>query len=256
MANKPAKSSRARLVVPLLVVAIAAALVAVVLIMQEGKKDATPPPSLGEIEIVDSDDAVVEEEAVQPPPPPDQDLTVLETREADDPLAIGELDAPVGMVVFSDYQCPYCGRWNEDTLPAMLEYVDQGLLRIEWRDANLFGEPSVEAARAAYAAGLQGKFLEFNNALFPNGGTLSDSALTSEALIKLAGELGLDQAQFEADLTSAETAQIVDEHAAFARGVGVTSTPTFALGGAPIVGAQPTQVFIDAFEDALAKHDG
>ena len=167
-------------------------------------------------------------------------------------MAVGPIDAPVGMVVFTDYQCMYCGKWNHDTLPALMEYVDAGELRIEWRDMNNFGMASEQASKAAYAAALQGKFLEYNDALFPDGGKRSESELSPEALIELAGELGLDVDQFTADMEAQSTEDYVLQVAAFAHSVGVTSTPTFTLGGTPIVGAQPTEVFVETFQKALA----
>ncbi len=196
----------------------------------------------------DSSEVVVEDET-----PEDQDFTLLETRDPDDPMAVGPVDAPVVMVVFTDYQCMYCAKWNYDTLPTMLEFVEAGDLRIEWRDTNFFGPASEEASRAAYAAALQGMFLEYNDALFADGKHPSESQLTPEALIALAGEVGLDVELFEADMTSIETEEAVVKNWAMAYEAGVPSTPTFVLGGMPIVGAQPTDVFVETFETALAQ---
>ena len=260
MSTEPKKNSVPRFVVPLLVLTVAVLLLVIAWLMQ-GSSVGKAPAAGG---AVAPESEVVLEETTEADPQESadagaqeaQDLTLLETRDPDDPLAVGAVDAPIGMVVFSDYQCPYCGRWNNDTLPTMLEYVDQGLLRIEWRDAVIFGASSEAAARAAYAAALQGHFLEYNDALFPGGDKLPESSLTDEALIELAGDLGLDTTRFAADLTSPETAAVVAEHAALATGVGVTSTPTFALGGVPIVGAQPTEVFTSTFEDVLAAKQG
>ena len=65
------------------------------------------------------------------------DLTQFERRDAGDLLTAGPVDAPVGLIVFSDYQCPFCGQWSHETLPTMMEYAERGDLRIEWRDLNV-----------------------------------------------------------------------------------------------------------------------
>src|SRR5699024_7130071 len=88
-------------------------------------------------------------------------------READDPFAIGPVDAPVVMVVFSDYRCPFCARYSRVTEAELVEkYVSEGQLRIEWRDFPVFGDASMLAARAGRAAAEQDRFWEFNNAVY------------------------------------------------------------------------------------------
>ena len=76
----------------------------------------------------------------------------LARRDFDDPMAVGRVDAPVVMVEYSDFQCPYCGRFARETKPELLrQYVERGVLRIEWRNFPIFGEESERAARAAWA---------------------------------------------------------------------------------------------------------
>jgi len=188
-------------------------------------------------------------DVVQPEQP---DFSAAERRDPDDLLAAGPVDAPVVLVVFSDYQCPYCGKWSAATLPAMLELAEQGDLRIEWRDVNVFGDASMRAARASYAAALQGSFWEYHDALFPGGEKRPASDLDDDRLIALAGELGLDPQRFALDYASAETAAAIAENAQLGLDVGAYSTPAFLMGGVPIVGAQPTELFVQAFESALA----
>src|SRR5699024_2102808 len=125
-----------------------------------------------------------------------------------DVLAAGPVDAPVGLVIFSDYQCPYCAQWNHDTLPEMMAYAEAGDLRIEWRDVHFFNPSFTDrAARAAYAAGSQDQFWDYHDALFPDGELRDESELGRDGLIELAQELGLDTEQFEQDLDSEEAAQ-------------------------------------------------
>lgn len=183
-------------------------------------------------------------------------LTGVERRDPDDLLAVGPVDAPIGLVVFSDYQCPYCAAWNHDTLPEMMTHVDAGDLRIEWRDVNVFGEASERAARASYAAALQDRYWDYHDALFEGGEKLPESQLTEEALIDLADRLGLDTDRFTTDLNSDQTRKEVERNASEGINLGVTATPAFILAGQPIVGAQPTAVFVDAVDAALETAGG
>ncbi|QBE49278.1 DsbA family protein [Leucobacter triazinivorans] len=181
------------------------------------------------------------------------DLTFVETRDPDDVQSAGPADAPVALVIYSDYQCPYCAKWSNETLPAMMDYAELGDLRIEWRDVNQYGADSERGARAAHAAGIQGRFWEFHDALFPNGAHLGPDRLTEEALVSIAGDLGLDTGRFLADMNSDETLAAVQRYAAEGRRLGVSGTPTFVLGGEPIVGAQPRSVFTETLTRKLAE---
>lgn len=180
------------------------------------------------------------------------DYSHAERRSPDDPFAIGPVDAPVGLVVFSDYQCPFCAQWSHETLPEMLTRAEAGELRIEWRDVNVYGSDSKRAALAAYAAAAQGDFWGYHDALFESGHTRSPGELSEETLIALAGELGMDRTRFAADMSSPEAAEEIARNEQLGLDHGAMSTPVFLLGGSPMVGAQPTEVFLDAYEAALA----
>lgn len=231
-------------VFPVVVVAIAAILV-IVVVLQNRPSSPTGEPS-GQESTAPS--APTEVQGHQP-----IDLSEAETRIEGDPLAMGPADARVVMVIFSDYQCQFCARWTKDTLPLMMEAVDAGDLRIEWRDVNVFGPSSERAARAAYAAALQNRLSDYQAALFPEGKIRPESQLSDSALITLAVDLGLDQEQFTADLNAPETAKVIADNAQFGLDLGAYSTPVFILAGQPIVGAQPTEVFVSALELALEQ---
>lgn len=220
--------------VPLGIVIIAGLLIAVVILqVKNGAGQPGAAPAAAETE--------------QP------DLTFVEARDDDDVQAMGPVDAPVGLVIYSDYQCPFCAKWSTDTLPVMQTYAEMGDLRIEWRDVNQYGADSERAALAAHAAGKQGQFWEFHEALFPDGEHLQPEQLTEAHLTTIASELGLDTEQFSSDLTSPESLAAVQQYAAEGRELGVSGTPTFVLGGKPIVGAQPESVFVDAMQQALSE---
>ena len=181
-------------------------------------------------------------------------LPDLSRRIADDPTAKGAVDAPVVLVEFADYRCPFCGVYARETLPKLIdEYVAKGQLRIEWRDMPIFGEQSVNAAVAARAAGAQGKFWEYSAAVFAYPGN-DHQDLPRERLVELAGQAGVpDIAAFEAALTDPELAKAVNADQAEARRLGVSSTPTFAVGGVPLMGAQPIEAFRAAIDAELAR---
>ena len=232
-----------RRAVPVAILALAVLLVATVLWL----RPAEDRPAGDTAEPVDLADLPHPSEVARP------DLSSAETRDPADPLAEGPVDAPVVLVVFTDYQCPYCARWTEDTLPALQEHVDRGELRIEWRDVNVYGEDSARAARASLAAALQGRHAEYHRALFAGGEVRPAGELEEDSLIALAEEQGLDVERFTADLRSEEVARIVDEHAAEGVDLGAVTTPSFVLAGTPTVGAQPTEVFLEQVETALEE---
>lgn len=238
-------SSRRPWVVPVAVLAAAAMLITLVLGLNAGldsDKPAAAPSAPA------APGAPTEVQGPQQP-----DLTEVERRNEADLLAAGPVDAPVALVIFSDYQCPFCARWSNETLPLMMERAEAGELRIEWRDVNVFGEASERGARASYAAALQGSFWEYHDALFADGEHRSEKELSEESLIALAGELDLDTDQFAADLNSEQTTTEIDRNRQLGLDLGAYSTPAFILGGQPIMGAQPSEVFVEALETALGN---
>ncbi|GAA4832500.1 DsbA family protein [Garicola koreensis] len=251
MSDKPALTGRSWLI-PVLVLAAAAVVIAVLLWPDDDAQQSRA--GQGPDQQSQSAEEDVPADVVNPDEyeDPDQtDFSYVEARDEQDPLAAGDVDAPVGLVVFSDYQCPFCASWSHETLPAMMDYVEAGDLRIEWRDLNVFGPASEAASQAAYAAGLQGEFWQYHDELFVEGETRSESALSDEALTELAGELGLDVEQFSQDMHSDQVIEEIEANQQMGFDLGAHSTPVFVLDGEPVVGAQPTEVFTDAVDEAL-----
>ena len=243
MAKHAAPRPRYRWWIPATVCAIAVALVLMILVIDRSGGDESTPTAEG----TGPESEVVVTEVADPEQSESGDVA---SSDESDPMSDGPTDAPVTLVVFSDYQCPFCAAWSQDTLPKMLDYVDDGDLRIEWREVNVFGSASEQAAKAAYAAALQDKHWEFHDALFADGKPRSPDELTPEALTEVAEQIGLDTDQFTTDMNSSETAEAVADNAAMGTDLGAFSTPTFILDGQPYVGAQPTDVFVDAVETA------
>ncbi|GBQ03963.1 disulfide bond formation protein DsbA [Streptomyces spongiicola] len=178
------------------------------------------------------------------------ELEKLARRDAGDPLALGRTDAPVVMVEYADFKCGYCGKFARDTEPQLIrKYVEKGVLRIEWRNFPIFGEESEAAARAAWAAGQQGRFWQFHKAAYADGA--KEQGFGEQRLRELAAAAGVrDLARFGRDADSEEARQAVARDQEEGYGLGATSTPSFVVNGRPIAGAQPERTFVEAIEAA------
>lgn len=176
-------------------------------------------------------------------------------RDADDPMAIGDVDAPVVLVQWTDLRCPFCAAYEQDTFPTIVdEYVETGLVRIEIRDVAFFGEQSEDAAIAARAAGNQGKFFEFLNVVYAAAPANTHADLPRDVLVDFAEEAGVpDMAQFVTDLDDPNLRAQARESTERAQSLGVTAVPFFVAGDTAVSGAQPIEVFRSFLDDALAK---
>ncbi|WP_206606912.1 MULTISPECIES: DsbA family protein [unclassified Streptomyces] len=187
------------------------------------------------------------------PEPRNTELLGLARRDADDRLAIGRVDAPVVMIEYSDFQCPFCREFARGTEPGLISrYVDKGLLRIEWRNFPLFGEESERAARAAWAAGQQGRFWEFHDTAFGEERPRNQGAYARDKVIAMAKDAGVpDAARFARDLDSPGAKRAVERDKEEGYALGVSSTPAFLVNDIPVLGAQPAESFDQAVEKAL-----
>ena len=181
-------------------------------------------------------------------------LLSIPKRNPDDAAAIGDVDAPVVITEWFDYRCPFCSAFNEETLPQLQSYVDEGKVRIEFRDFAVFGPDSEYAAIAARAAGKQGTQIEFMDALFvklPNKGHPPvDEAVVTE----VAQSVGVpDMAKFKEDLGSEDLRNAVLAESYEAQQFGLSSVPSFLVHTQFISGAQPAEVFKQTIDAELAK---
>jgi protein-disulfide isomerase len=156
----------------------------------------------------------------------------------------GPKDAPVTMIVFSDYECPFCRR-AETTVEQVLKAYD-GKIRYVFRDYPLpFHAKARPAAVAANCAIPQGKFWEFNQKLFAGD-------LGPEGLKKIATEVGLDQKKFDACVAKNDQSSI-EKDMADGSAVGVNGTPAFFINGRMLSGAQPFEAFKEVIDQELAQ---
>jgi protein-disulfide isomerase len=179
-----------------------------------------------------------------PPAPPAGPVKI----EVGDSYAKGPKNAPVTVVVWSDFQCPYCSRVE----PTLKQLEDQyaGKLRLVWKNQPLpFHPHAMPAAEAAMAAGEQGKFWEMHDQLFAN-----QQALSPELYERLAKELGLDLNRFKAALESGKFKAAIQADSAAGTAVGAGGTPTFFINGRQLVGAQPLDAFKRIIDAELAAN--
>ena len=188
---------------------------------------------------------------------PDATWEQLVRREPDDPMARGDVDAPVVMLAYSEFQCPFCGKFARDTEPSLVEkYVEDGTLRIEWRDFPYLGPESGTAAEAGRAAAAQDKFWEFQTAMYADQPPPNSGKIDEDYLVDVADRIGLDLDQFREDLASKAAKQGVATDFAEGQAIGVTGTPAFVINGVPVIGAQPLEVFEKTIEQAAAEAAG
>jgi protein-disulfide isomerase len=185
----------------------------------------------------------------------EQGLASLAERRDGDPLALGPVDAPVVMIEWSDYRCPFCAVFANDSLHEIREeYVDTGQVRFEFRDLAIFGDQSIDAAVAARAAGEQGRYFEFAEALFAAAPEKGHPDLPEEALVGFAEAASVpDLERFDRDMGDPRLRALVEADTARAQQLGATGTPFFLVGGTPLSGAQPIDVFRRVIEAELSK---
>ena len=184
-----------------------------------------------------------------PPPEVAQMMLDLQRRDPQDPMAVGEVDAPVVMIEYADYRCPYCARFHLEIRPDLLPLVEDGTLRIEFRDFVIFDETSQLAAVAGRAAAEQDRLQEFQSAVFALS-TDGHGEYGREDLVDIAEEVGVgDLEQFEADLDDADLAAAVEADSAEARAIGVSSTPTFLINTQVLQGAYPADRMLEIIEE-------
>lgn len=195
---------------------------------------------------------------VAPPgPQAPQNMTV----KGDAIYVLGKSDAPLTMVEFTDYQCPFCARYETSTFPEIKrKYIDTGKMRLIVRDLPLSDmHPfALKAAQSVHCAGDQGKFWEMKELVFRNQSKLDVVSLTGYAT----KDLALDEKTFTGCMADGNHLKEIGEEAKYAQSLGITGTPTFIIGktvgdsvqGKMIVGALPLGNFDAVINEMLEMH--
>ena len=160
----------------------------------------------------------------------------------------GDKDAPVTIIEWSDFECPFCARFYRDTLPLIEEeYIKTGKVKLVFRDFPLsFHQNAQKAAEAAECAGEQGKFWEMHDLLFEQGvegGTAGCKQYEKQ--------LGLNTAKFNECLDSGAMASEVRKDTADGAAAGIQGTPGFLINGKLVSGAQPFSSFKQVIDAEL-----
>ena len=166
----------------------------------------------------------------------------------DDDAVLGNENAPVTIIEFSDYECPFCARFFSGAYSQIKEkYIDTGKVKLIYRDFPLSFHPNAQkAAEAAECAGDQNKYYEMHDKIFEN-----QQAITTTDLKNYAKEIDLNLQDFNACLDSGEMASEVRKDFQDGQSAGVQGTPTFFINEQKIVGAQPFSAFEEIIEGEL-----
>lgn len=191
--------------------------------------------------------------APAPAPAPAEELSVS----IDGSPSLGDPNAPVVMVEFTDYQCPFCGRFHKQTFPEIRKkFIDTGKVRYVVRDLPLrFHANAEKAAQAAHCAAEQGDYWAMWDTLFANA-----DALEAEKLPGYGEAAGLDEEKLRQCLDSGRHLETIRASLADAKRLGITGTPSFVIGkasddgvvkGPKLVGARPYPAFEQWISNAL-----
>lgn len=214
-----------------------------VIYLEKMNKDTAAAPTANAVAAEDS--------GITPPP------QVVDVEAGHLPI-LGNNDAKVTVVIFSDFQCPFCKRYFDDSHSQLNEeYVKTGKVKLAFRHYPLTSiHPNAQkSGEAAECANEQGKFWDYHDLLFKNQeawSQLSGEAITT-AFTDYAGELSLNTEQFRTCLETDKFQQAVVDDTTAGTNVQVDGTPTFFINGYRIVGAVPYAEIKQAIEDALKK---
>jgi protein-disulfide isomerase len=168
----------------------------------------------------------------------------------------GSASAPVWLVEISDFQCPFCKQWHDESFAKLdQEYVKTGKVRIAYLNFPLTRiHPNAQAAaEAAMCAGVQGKFWELHESLFATQRRWAELKSPTAVFDSLARAAGVDAKRWSTCMTTHATAKIISADRDRSSRAGVESTPTFFVGDRALAGAYPVDTFRVAIDQALAK---
>jgi protein-disulfide isomerase len=170
--------------------------------------------------------------------------------------SMGDPNAPVKVEEFSDYQCPYCRHFQEDTLPQLAaNEIADGKVYFVYHPFSFIGQESRDAANAALCAGDQGKFWPFSETLFANQTGENVGAFSQSRLQAFGEALNLDMTAFNACVSGSQHQNEVNQEYAQGVAAGVQSTPSFLINGRLVTGALPYDQFQAQIQLALIQSE-
>ncbi|MEZ4087631.1 MAG: DsbA family protein [Candidatus Gracilibacteria bacterium] len=186
-----------------------------------------------------------------------EQLTLVENVSIDDDPIQGDLNAPITIIEFSDYQCPFCKRFYEESHQTIIDdYVANDKVRYVYRDFPLDSHPqALPAATAANCAGEQDHYWEMHNMLLDNQDEWSFNSSANQLFQSYASELNLNTEDFSECLSDNQQVQEIFNDQNDGVAATVEQTPTVFINGRKIVGAQPLATYIAIIEGELLKLD-
>lgn len=173
----------------------------------------------------------------------------------DDDAVLGDPNAPITMIEFSDFECPFCQKFFSNSLPPIIEnYINTGKVKLVYRDYPLSNHPNAfPAAEAAECAEEQGAYYAMHDLIFENMSLWNSAADPVPVFKQFSADLGLDVSGFDECMDSRQMQAEVSKDIQDGIAAGVSGTPTFFINGQKIVGAQPFSVFSGLFDSILAQ---
>jgi protein-disulfide isomerase len=166
----------------------------------------------------------------------------------------GDQNAPVTLIEFSDFQCPYCGKFATETAQQIYDqYVKTGKLRFGYIHFTFLGEESQWAAEASECANDQNAFWQYHDYLFSHQSGENLGAFSKDNLKKFAVTLNLNADEFNQCLDSGKYTDLVKSQTSMAQNLGVSSTPTMVINGKVLLGAQPFATFQQVIDSDLSS---
>ena len=184
----------------------------------------------------------------------------LKISENNDPV-IGDIDATITIIEFSDFQCPFCAKFHVQTLPTIMdEYINKGTVKLVFRDFPIqsIHPNAVPASVAAECANEQGKFKEMHDILFEKQNEWDNQEMNKAIILfnQYASEMQLEQEKFDSCLKNGKYIEEIKKDLEDGRAYGVSGTPEFFIGNDQIgfielKGAQPFESFKKVIEIQL-----
>ncbi|MEK7673450.1 MAG: DsbA family protein [Patescibacteria group bacterium] len=209
-------------------------------------------------EILDGIQAYVDnqEKAAQQAQEEENKPKLIEGDHTDDDPVLGDKDAPITIVEFSDYECPYCGAFYNDAYPKIRsEYIDTGKVKLVFRDYPLSFHPNAYPA-ALFAECVRdqkgdGAYFAVHDQIFET----IENGFDYDSMSKFAVGIGADQAQLKTCFDSEKFKEEIAQDQADGQALGITGTPGFIVDGWAVKGAQPFESFQQIIEAGLAEKD-
>ena len=193
-------------------------------------------------------------------PDPNSTRLSLDTRQGSPVL--GDPSAPVTIVEFGDYQCPFCKRWNENTKPVIEKnLIETGKASLIYVDFPIIGPDSTTVHAGSYCAADQGLYWRYHDFVYLNQGHENDGWANAENLKSLVSKMnGIDSDLFNECLDSKKYENRVSDNRKIARDAGATSTPSFIIippegSGETIIGAQPYGTFQKVVDEMISRQN-